>query len=297
MMTSYHIGTLSAADRLTLAEGYGQRESKELSPTFLEPRHWKRSTLASKKSVSWDTRIFRFKLESDTQTLGLPTGQHMMIRLRDPVTREMIIRSYTPISATSEAGFVDVLVKIYFDTPERKGGKMSQALDTLPVGHPIEFKGPIGKFEYKGSGACSVNGVERRVDKLLMVCGGSGVTPIYQVYRAVMQDQSDPTQCVVLNGNRLLEDVLCKTELDALHRENSDASEKSKLLYTLTQAPEDWEGLKGRIAAPLLEEHAHREEFCEGKAMVLICGPEPLEKSAKAALLEIGWKEEEMLFF
>jgi nitrate reductase (NAD(P)H) len=112
-----------------------------------------------------------------------------------------------------------------------------------------------------------------------------------------MQDQSDPTQCVVLNGNRLLEDVLCKTELDALHRENSDASEKSKLLYTLTQAPEDWEGLKGRIAAPLLEEHAHREEFCEGKAMVLICGPEPLEKSAKAALLEIGWKEEEMLFF
>jgi nitrate reductase (NAD(P)H) len=31
--------------------------------------------------------------------------------------------------------------------------------------------------------------------------------------------------------------------------------------------------------------------------MVLICGPEPLEKSAKAALLEIGWGEEEMLFF
>jgi nitrate reductase (NAD(P)H) len=131
-----------------------------------------------------------------------------------------------------------------------------------------------------------------------MVCGGSGVTPIYQVYRAVMQDQSDPTQCVVLNGNRLLEDVLCKTELDALHRENSDGSEKSKLLYTLTQAPENWVGLKGRIAAPLLEEHARREEFCKGgSAMVLICGPEALEKSAKAALLGIGWREDEMLFF
>ena len=296
MMTDYHIGTLSAEDRTTLAEGYGQRESKELSATFLEPRYWKHSTLHSKTSVSWDTRIFRFKLESDTQTLGLPTGQHMMIRLRDPVTREMIIRSYTPVSEASEPGFVDVLVKIYFDTPERKGGKMSQAIDSLPIGHPIEFKGPIGKFEYKGAGACTVNGVERSVDKLLMVCGGSGVTPIYQVYRAVMQDREDKTQCVVMNGNRLLEDVLCKTELDAFHQQNAD-SEKSKLLYTLTQAPEDWEGLKGRIAAPLLKEHAIREEFCKGNAMVLICGPEPLEKSAKAALLEIGWKEDEMLFF
>jgi nitrate reductase (NAD(P)H) len=297
MMKDYHIGTLSPSDRLLLSEGDAQETSPtEPSPTFLSPRHWKRSTLASKKSVSWDTRIFRFALESPSQTLGLPTGQHMMIRLRDPVTREMIIRSYTPISETGEPGFVDVLVKIYFDTPERKGGKMSQAIDQLPIGHPIEFKGPIGKFEYKGNGTCTVNGVERSVDKLLMVCGGSGVTPIYQVYRAVMQDREDKTQCVVMNGNRLLEDVLCKTELDAFHKENAD-SEKSKLLYTLTQAPEEWEGLKGRIAAPLLKEHAQREEFCKGNAMVLICGPEPLEKSAKAALLEIGWGEEEMLFF
>ena len=297
MMTDYHIGTLSPEDRITLSQGDSQPEtSSEPSATFLSPRHWKRSTLASKTTVSWDTRIFRFKLDSPSQTLGLPTGQHMMIRLRDPVTRETIIRSYTPISPQTEPGAVDVLVKIYFDTPSRKGGKMSQAIDQLPLGHPIEFKGPIGKFEYKGNGLCTVNGAARQIDKLLLVCGGSGVTPIYQVYRAVMQDREDKTQCVVMNGNRLLEDVLCKTELDAFHKENAD-SEKSKLLYTLTQAPGEWEGLKGRIAAPLLKEHAQWEEFCKGNAMVLICGPEPLEKSAKAALLEIGWGEEEMLFF
>jgi nitrate reductase (NAD(P)H) len=206
----------------------------------------------------------------------------------------MIIRSYTPISETAEPGFVDVLVKIYFDTAERKGGKMSQAMDQLPIGHPIEFKGPIGKFEYKSPGLCIVNGVERRVDSLLMVCGGSGVTPIYQVYRAIMQDQADKTHCTVLNGNRQLEDILCKADLDAYAQGNEH---KSKLLYTLTQGPEDWQGLKGRIAAPLLKEHAQREEFCQGSAMVLICGPEPLEKSVHAALLEIGWSEDDMLFF
>lgn len=295
MMTNYHIGSLSEEDRATLAEGEAQPEpTAEPATYFLESRYWKRSTLHSKTTVSWDTRIFRFKLEHESQTLGLPTGQHMMIRLRDPVTREMIIRSYTPISEHSEAGFVDVLVKIYFDTKERKGGKMSQAIDQLPIGHPIEFKGPIGKFEYKGAGLCTVNGVERNVDSFLMVCGGSGVTPIYQVYRAVMQDKADKTRCTVLNGNRLLEDILCKAELDGFAKDNDH---KSKLLYTLTQGPEGWEGLKGRIAAPLLKEHAERAGFCAGNAMVLICGPEPLEKSVHAALLEIGWKEDDMLFF
>jgi nitrate reductase (NAD(P)H) len=295
MMIDYHIGSLSPEDRLALSLNETQPSPSTLpSSHFLSPRHWKRSTLFSKTTVSWDTRIFRFKLEHDTQTLGLPTGQHMMIRLRDPVTREMIIRSYTPISETLEQGFVDVLVKIYFDTKERKGGKMSQAIDQLPVGHPIEFKGPIGKFEYKGAGMCTVNGVERRVDSLLMICAGSGVTPIYQVYRAIMQDKADKTRCVVLNGNRLLEDILCKADLDAYAEGNED---KCKLLYTLTQGPEDWMGLKGRISAPLLEEHAQRMEFCEGSAMVLVCGPEALERSVKEALLGIGWAEQEMLFF
>ncbi|GAB7332409.1 hypothetical protein MBLNU13_g04219t1 [Cladosporium sp. NU13] len=295
MMVDYHIGSLSEEDRIALADGEAQPEpSAEPATYFLESRYWKRSTLHSKTTVSWDTRIFRFKLEHESQTLGLPTGQHMMIRLRDPVTREMIIRSYTPISESAEPGFVDVLVKIYFDTKERKGGKMSQAIDQLPIGHPIEFKGPIGKFEYKGAGICTVNGVERHVDSLLMICAGSGVTPIYQVYRAIMQDKADKTRCVVLDGNRLYEDILCKADLDAYAKGNED---KCKLLYTLTQGPEDWQGLKGRIAAPLLKEHAQRAEFCAGNAMVLICGPEPLEKSVHAALLEIGWTEDDILFF
>ena len=47
----------------------------------------------------------------------------------------------------------------------------------------------------------------------------------------------------------------------------------------------------------MLKEHAERAEFYTGNAMVLICGPEPLERSVHAALLEIGWKEDEMLFF
>lgn len=295
MMTSYHIGSLDEEGKAALSgENVQPDASSEPQPIFLEPRSWKKATLHSKVTNSWDTRTFTFKLEHDEQSLGLPTGQHLMMRLRDPVTREAIIRSYTPISETTKKGYLDVLVKVYFDTKERKGGKMSQAMDALPIGHYIDFKGPIGKFEYLGRGRCAVNSKQRQIKTFLMICGGSGITPIYQVFRAVMQDRDDNTRCVLLNGNRLLEDILCKADLDAFAMDNE---EKCRLLYTLTKAPDDWEGLRGRIAAPLLKEHADRASFPEGEAMVLICGPEALEKSAHQALLEIGWKDDDLLFF
>ena len=274
-------------------EGYSDPNA-EPEGTFLNPRAWKKASLYSKTSVSWDTRVFTFKLETEQQTLGLPVGQHLMIRLKDPATRETIIRSYTPISDITKEGYMDVLVKVYFDSKERQGGKMSQALDSIPVGHSADFKGPIGKFEYHGKGICTVNGVSRNIKGFYMICGGSGITPIYQVLRAIMLDPEDPTKCVVLNGNRLLEDILCKEDLDGYASANSH---KCKLLYTLTQAPDGWEGLEGRIAAPLLKEHVDLHAYDHGETMVLICGPKPLEKSCHEALREMGWKDDDLLFF
>jgi nitrate reductase (NAD(P)H) len=292
MMESYHIGSLDEVSRKVLAEGEPVVESTEPRPVFLDTRVWNKSLLHAKVAVSWDTRIFTFKLEHDEQPLGLPTGQHLMIRLRDPVTREAIIRSYTPVSQTTKKGYCDVLVKVYFDSPEKQGGKMTKALDSIPVGHFVEFKGPIGKFEYISRGLCSINGKKRNVKRFFMICGGSGITPIFQVLRAIMQDKEDPTTCVVLDGNRLIEDILCKEDLDVFARDNVD---RCKLLYTLTKGPEDWQGRRGRIDAPLLLEHCMRGE--PGESLVLVCGPEALEKNAHKALNEQGWPDEELLFF
>ena len=120
-MPSYHIASLDEASRRVLAEGEPTTESSEPRPVFLDARAWNKAVLHTKISTSWDTRMFTFKLDYDEQELGLPTGQHLMVRLRDPVTREAIIRSYTPYSETTKKGYIDVLVKIYFDTPEKAG--------------------------------------------------------------------------------------------------------------------------------------------------------------------------------
>jgi len=291
MMPGYHIGTLNGAAKMALAQGeLSYDQPSEPRPTFLQPRAWSTAPLYSKQVISWDTRIFTFKLEHETQTLGLPVGQHLMIRLRNPKTHEAIIRSYTPISETTKAGFLDVLVKVYFDTQAAKGGKMTQAMESLTLGHGVDFKGPIGKFEYHGRGLCSINGNKRTVSRFAMICAGSGITPIFQVLRAVMRDKHDKTKCTVLNGNRLVEDILCKEEVDEMIKGNE---ERAKVLYTLTKAPEGWQGLRGRIDGALVKEHCLRDD----KTLVLVCGPEALEKSVHVALKEQGWVDDQILFF
>jgi nitrate reductase (NAD(P)H) len=169
---------------------------------------------------------------------------------------------------------------------------MTKALDAIPPGHTVDIKGPIGKFEYHSRGSCSINGKQRHVSRFYMICGGSGITPIFQVLRAVMKDKDDPTTCVVLDGNRLVEDILCKEELDGFAGENA---ERCRVVHTLTKAPEDWQGLRGRIGKGLLEEYCGRGEV--GEQLVLICGPEALEKAVHKGLRELGWWDDELLFF
>ena len=290
MMPDYHIGTLDAKAQEALVTGEDKSGDSSPRPIFLQSKTWSTATLHAKRTVSWDTRIFTYRLQHEEQDLGLPTGQHLMIRLRDPVTREAIIRPYTPISEQTRKGFVDVLVKVYFDTSAAKGGKMSQAMDQLPIDYGIDFKGPIGKFEYLGKGSYSLNGKKKPVKQFLMICGGSGVTPIFQVYRAVMRDAKDNTQCIVLDGNRLEEDILCREELDALSIQGAG---RGKVIYTLTKGGDNWAGLRGRIDAALVKKYSKNS----GEIVALICGPEAMEKSIHQALRADGWEDDQMVFF
>ena len=94
----------------------------------------------------------------------------------------------------------------------------------------------------------------------------------------------------MLNGNRLVEDILCKEDLDAMIKGNEDRAE---VLYTLTKAPAEWTGLRGRINDELVKQHCKRDD----KTMVLVCGPEPLEKSVHVALKDQGWADDQIMFF
>lgn len=125
-----------------------------------------------------------------------------------------------------------------------------------------------------------------------MLCAGTGITPIVQVFRAVMADPGDHTTCVILNGNRTECDILCKAELDAL----SAIKETGRVLHTLSQPAQDWGGLRGRIDEVMLREYVPRGDDGD-KALVMVCGPEGFESSMKEALRNGGWEDIDVLFF
>ena len=291
MLREYHVGTLDKASLEVLKHQPEQKPSLKSHDIFLEPRSWLKAKFCKKRTVSHDTRIFTFALEHDKQILGLPIGQHLMLKVQDSSPqKENIIRAYTPISKQDSLGTVELLVKIYFSSPAVKGGKMTMALESLTPGSLVEIKGPIGKFTYLGKGKISLNGKERSVQSFRMICCGSGITPIFQILRAVMQDPEDTTTCVVLDGNRKEDDILCKDDLDAFAAADS---RKCSIVYTLTNASSSWAGVRGRISAQLLREYVTPEIG----TVVLLCGPEAMEKSVCEILLDHGWDESDLVFF
>ncbi|KAK2756983.1 hypothetical protein FQN54_004951 [Arachnomyces sp. PD_36] len=294
MMKDYHIGTLDKASQETLKNNIQEEQPMEATRSvFLQPRSWAKATLCHKETVSWDTRLFTFKLDHDSQTLGLPVGQHILTRLASD-TNDTIIRSYTPISEVGEKGTVTLLVKVYFPTVSSPGGKMSLAMDKLSLGSTIDFKGPIGKFEYQGKGKALVRGIQRQIQSFRMICGGSGITPIFQVLRAVAQDADDPTSCTVLDSNRQEEDILCRSELDELVGKSGGRCE---VVHTLTQPPTSWPWRTGRISETMLREYCSVPGGDNSESLVLVCGPKALEEFVHGVLLEQGWKESDLVFF
>lgn len=68
---------------------------------------------------------------------------------------EEIIRKYTPISPLKSRGFFKILIKIYYkntDDNYPEGGLLTQWLDNQEIGSFINFRGPLGRFNYFGDG-------------------------------------------------------------------------------------------------------------------------------------------------
>lgn len=290
-MSKYHVGTLSKLATEILKNERVELPTQEKRNVFLQPGYWMKATLCEKRIVSHDSRVFTLALEHNEQALGLPVGQHLMLKVSDPSSVEdHVVRSYTPISHPDRLGAVELLVKIYFKTPISEGGKMTMALENLAMGSSVEIKGPIGKFIYHGKGKVSLNGKERAVKSLRMICGGSGITPIFQVLGAVMKDTEDRTTCVVLDGNKREEDILCK---EALNVFSAADESKCSIVHTLTNATSSWSGPRGRISADLLKEWASPAK----EYLTLICGPPAMEQFVRRTLLELGWDKSDIILF
>ncbi|XP_011143110.1 NADH-cytochrome b5 reductase 3 isoform X2 [Harpegnathos saltator] len=253
-------------------------EKKKSAPILLVDSVVKYSLpLIQKDIISHDTRRFRFGLPTPNHILGLPIGQH--VHLTAKVEGEVVIRAYTPVSSDDDQGYVDLVIKVYFKNVHPKfpeGGKLSQYLENMKIGDTIDFRGPSGRLIYKGNGTISIKllrkepPVEYNVKKIVMLAGGTGITPMLQLIRAIIKDPTDETQTSLLFANQTEKDILLRDELDGIAKEYPD---KLKLWYTIDTSNDGWPYSTGFIKADTIKDHMFPPS---PDTIVLMCGPAPM---------------------
>ncbi len=231
--------------------------------------------LIAKTRVSHNSWLYRFALPSDSARLGLPLGQH--VSLRTTVGDREIRRPYTPVSSIDTKGHFELLVKTY----PAPYGLMSRHLESLSLGDTVEACGPRGKFKYNRG----------TFNRLCMVAGGTGITPMWQVLDHILGDPSDKTKISLVYANVTEDDILLREELDNLvntHRDQFD------VFYVLNDPPSGWNGGVGFVTEEILQ-----KRFGEARtgALALMCGPPPMNKAMKVALTKLGYKDSQLFKF
>ena len=200
--------------------------------------------------------------------------------------RNLVKRSYTPISRVNQRGCVTFLIKVYHPT-ERfpEGGILTQYLSNLHIGDTITMDGPKGKVRYLGKGVFYFKKTEKKkkFNKISMIAGGTGIAPCYQLIIHMLEEKDQKYDLRLLFGNRTKNDILLKDELDTL-RDNNHL----KVTYTVDKGDPGWKGLTGFIDKSMIE-----NAFCQPSEdhLVFYCGPKPMNKEIKIILFELGFDE------
>ncbi|KAL7939430.1 hypothetical protein V8C35DRAFT_319367 [Trichoderma chlorosporum] len=224
--------------------------------------------LAKKELVSPDVYRLTFTLPSSHHILGLPTGQHVAITA--VINGETVTRSYTPTSNNADKGILELLIKIY------PNGKMTnEYLANLSVGDEVLIRGPKGAMRYSRS-LCK---------KLGMVAGGTGITPMFQIIRAICESDRDTTEISLIYANRTEQDILLRDELNTFARRYPSIF---KVYYVLEKHSSEWKSGSGYVTKDMMAELLPSPS--EDGSKVMVCGPPGMVDAAKESLVSLGYK-------
>ncbi|TPX60356.1 hypothetical protein PhCBS80983_g01841 [Powellomyces hirtus] len=245
--------------------------AKDKKIPVLSKTEWKKFPLKEKIIISHNTAIYRFALPTPDSVLGLPTGQHISISAE--INGKEITRSYTPTSSDEEKGHFDLLIKSY------ELGNISKLFSQLQIGDEIRVKGPKGQFMYETN--C--------LREIGMIAGGTGITPMLQIIKAVLRNPADKTKLSLLFANVAAEDILLRDELETLAERHP---EQFKLYHVLNNPPTGWTGGVGFVSKDMIAER------CPAPAddiKILLCGPPPMVKAMSAITEDLGFPKSNII--
>lgn len=204
--------------------------------------------------------------EANGSPVEFKPGQFLSVDVE--VDGETHRRAYSLASACLPNVPVHITVKRIAD------GRVSNHLnDQLKAGDTLSVLGPSGNFTVEP------NALHER--HLVMIAGGSGITPIMCLLETVLHEEPE-SRVTLVYGNRGFDDIIFRERLAALVGEFGD---RLVVDHVLDQPADDWQGGKGLLTPEVLESRLSALGIEDGsKVRYFVCGPTPMMDAAHEVL-------------
>ena len=172
-------------------------DAKYASKCYFPSSSYLKVPVLSIQQHTSNTKIIKFGLPPST-SLTLPVSSCIM--LESPF--DDAAKPYNPISSNSVTGSFSLLIK------QNENGTVSKFAGDLRVGDSVgfcQFKGNIKSFQYPFP----------NVNKITMVCTGTGITPHFQALLPLLES-NDTTEIKLIFGNKTYKDILLYNELNKM---------------------------------------------------------------------------------
>jgi ferredoxin-NADP reductase len=206
--------------------------------------------------------------------IGFEAGQFMLLRAE--VGGESLWRAYSICTAPSDAT-VAITIKRVLD------GRVSNYLhDHAKVGQVLDVRGPSGRFTLEPG---------ERPRHLVMLAGGSGITPLMSHIRNELQNVVN-TRITLIYGTRRAADIIFGDALSTLERSYANRLRVRHVLDETSAGAFGQGPLDDAALARELSELALSEQE---ETKYLVCGPEPMRLACRNVLARRGVPDTQVL--
>ncbi|MEQ8905037.1 ferredoxin--NADP reductase [Ekhidna sp.] len=214
---------------------------------------------------------FTLELENHPEIANYKPGQFLNFFL--DINGEEVVRQYSFSTSPYLNEKPGITIK------RVPGGLASNYLgDQLKPGDSIEVSTPNGRF------TTSTNNGRQ----ILMVAGGSGITPLYSILKTILASESDSI-ISLFYANRNADSIIFRNQLDSFERQY-----ESRLKVTHFLSENNNETLDNAIYRRLNPKDFQKyiDTYWKQNPEAFICGPDSIMKMSQDSLINLGVPDE-----
>lgn len=207
----------------------------------------------------------------DPAGLPIPCLPGQFFTVLVPIDGKIERRAYSASSYIPDGSRLELTCK------RIAGGRVSTHLhEYAHPGMMLQVLGPSGQFAVKPDPAF------RR--RLVLIGGGSGITPLHSILQAVLAVEKE-THVTLLFGNQRQRDIIFHDDLRRLAAAHPD---RFSLRHVLAEASTEVDAKVGILDQSTIAQELDRQPADDGSVHYYLCGPQGMMDGAKVLLLTRG---------